>query len=187
MKKGLPKFLPAERIWQTGWTFIRHVVDTAREPFLILDKDLRIVSANEAFYRTFLTPAKDVEGKLVYKLGKGQWNIPTLKRLLEEILPRESFFRDFEVEHDYPGVGKKVMLMNAREIFEPSSTSKYPPKMIILAMEDVTKQRMLEEKLAAYSSELETRVLARTKQLEERLSMLEGKKKDARGKKEAGK
>jgi len=176
----------ADQVWSTGWTYIRHVVDTAREPFLILDHELRVLSGNEAFYRTFQTLAKDTEGKLVYRLGNGQWNIPTLKRLLEEILPRESFFRDFEVDHDYPIVGKKIMLMNAREVFEPLQNKQRTPKMIILAMEDVTKQRLLEEKLAAYSQELEERVLERTKGLEERLSRLENRSKKRPGKK-AGK
>ena len=174
-KKKNVRQIVAEMIWSTGWTYIRHVVDTAREPFLILDKDLRIMSANEAFYRTFQTLSKDTEGKLVYKLGNSQWNIPALRRLLEEVLPKESFFRDYEVEHEYPVVGKKIILMNAREIFEPSQKNQKTPKMIILAMEDVTKQRMLEEKLAAYSKELEERVIERTKKLEERLSKLEGR------------
>lgn len=169
----------AETIWSTGWTYIRNVIDTAREPFLILDKDLRILSANEAFYRTFQTLAKETEGILVYKLGNNQWNIPALKRLLDEILPRESFFRDFEVEHEYPFVGKKIMLMNAREVFEPLKTEQKTPRLIILAMEDVTKQRLLEAKLTAFSTELEERVLQRTKTLEARLAVLEaGSKKD---------
>lgn len=175
LKKAAGRFFTADVIWSTGWTYIRHVVDTAREPFLILDDKLRILSANEAFYRTFQTLAKDTEGKLVYKLGGGQWNIPALKRLLEEVLPKESFFRDFEVEHEYPVVGKKIMLMNAREVFEPLQKKQKTPKMIILAMEDVTKQRMLEEKLSAYSKELEERVIERTRRLEERLATLEGK------------
>ncbi|MBN1584806.1 PAS domain-containing protein [Candidatus Uhrbacteria bacterium] len=140
---------------------------------MILDGKLRIMSANESFYRTFQTLAKDTEGQLVYKLGKGQWNIPALKRLLEEVLPRESFFKDFEVEHEYPTVGKKIMLMNAREVFEPIRKNRASPKMIILAMEDVTKQRLLEERLAAYSQELEERVIERTRKLEARLEMLE--------------
>jgi nitrogen-specific signal transduction histidine kinase len=166
----------AEVIWQTGWTYIRHVVDTAREPFLILDKDLRVLSANEAFYRTFQTLTRDTEGKLVYRLGKGQWNIPTLRRLLEEVLPKSIFFRDFEVEHTYPLIGKKIMLMNARQVFEPNTSPNRSPKMIVLAMEDVTKQRMMEEKLEAYSRELEERVMERTRQFDVRLSRLETKK-----------
>jgi len=185
-KRRAERSVSANQIWTTGWTYIRHVVDTAREPFLILDSELRILSGNEAFYRTFQTLAKDTEGKLVYKLGGGQWNIPTLRRLLEEILPRESFFRDFEIEHDYPVVGKKIILMNAREVFEPLKKKQKSPKMIILAMEDVTKQRLLEDKLAAYSQELEERVLERTKQLEERLSRLEKRSKKRPGTK-AGK
>jgi hypothetical protein len=174
--------ISAETVWETGWTYIRHVVDTAREPFLILDKDLRVLSANESFYRTFQTMTRDTEKKLVYQLGGGQWNIPALRRLLEDVLPKESFFRDFEVEHDYPVVGKKIMLMNAREVFEPVKKNQKSLKMIVLAMEDVTKQRMLEEKLTAYSKELEERVLERTKTLEERIAVLESGVKKRPGK-----
>ncbi|MDD5251602.1 MAG: PAS domain-containing protein [Patescibacteria group bacterium] len=183
VKTSAAERFSADTIWTTGWTYIRHVVDTAREPFLILDDKLRIMSANEAFYRTFQTLAKDTEGQLIYKLGKGQWNVPALKRLLEEVLPKQSFFRDFEIEHEYPVVGKKIMLMNAREVFEPLLKKQKSPKLIILAMEDVTKQKMLEEKLASYSKELEERVIQRTKALEERLALLEGGSKKRGGKK----
>lgn len=188
LRKRAPQMSSAEAVWLTGWTYIRHVVDTAREPFLLLDQDLRILSANEAFYRTFHVIAKHVEGKLVYKLGKGQWNIPALRRLLEEILPKETFFKDFEVDHEYPIVGKKSILMNARQVFDPTAKGdeRKRPKLIILAMEDVTRQRMLEQKLKAYSKELAERVNTRTKELEERLEKLEARSKRGRKPKIAG-
>jgi PAS domain-containing protein len=167
--------IDAELLWNTGWTYIRHVVDTAREPFLILDNKLKVLSANEAFYRTFQVTARDTENKFVYKIGNGQWDIPELRKLLEEILPHESFFQDLEIEHVYPAIGKKVMLMNARQVFSPLAADSESPQLIILAMEDVTKQRMLEEKLEIYSKELEERVLGSTKRLEERLKKLEKK------------
>ena len=86
----------AELIWAESWTYIKTIVDTVHEPFLILNKKLCVMAANEAFYRMFQVEEKDTENKLVYKLGNGQWNIPSLKKLLEEILPKQTFFKGFE-------------------------------------------------------------------------------------------
>ncbi|MFA7715221.1 MAG: PAS domain-containing protein, partial [Candidatus Paceibacterota bacterium] len=82
-----------ERFWEKSWTYIKTVVDVVREPVLILDKDLRVMAANEAFYRIFQVESKDTEKKIVYELGNGQWNIPSLKKLLEDILPKNTFFK----------------------------------------------------------------------------------------------
>jgi PAS domain-containing protein len=159
----------AEKIYESGWTYIRFVVDIAREPFLILDNNLRIVSGNDAFYRMFLVTEEETEQKLVYDLGNGQWNSPQLRKLLENILPKCTFFKDFEVEHVFPLIGKKVMMVNARIIY----TNEDKKPLIIMAIEDVTKQKLLEEKLRDYAKELEVRVLERTKDLEERIRELE--------------
>jgi chemotaxis protein methyltransferase CheR len=149
-------------------------VDLAREPFLILDKSLRIISANESFYKTFLVTQEETEQKLVYDLGNGQWNSPQLRILLEDILPKSTFFKDFEVEHEFPLIGKKVMMVNARIVFSKGNES----PLIIMAMEDLSKQRLLEAKLQAYSKELEIKVMDRTKELETRIEELETMNKD---------
>ena len=83
------------RLWEESWTYIKTVVDVVHEPVLILDKDLRVMAANESFYRTFQVEPKDTEHQIVYELGNGQWNIPSLKKLLEDILPKNSFFKGF--------------------------------------------------------------------------------------------
>src|ERR1035437_401749 len=88
-----------EKVWEKSWTYIRMVVDVVHEPILILDKDLRIMAANEPFYRMFQVEEKDTEGKIVYQLGNGQWDIPDLKKLLEDILPKNTFFKAFEVTY----------------------------------------------------------------------------------------
>ena len=80
-----------KRVWEESWTYIKTVVDIVREPVLILDKDLRVMAANESFYRTFQVELKDTEKQIVYKLGNGQWDIPALKKLLEDILPKNTF------------------------------------------------------------------------------------------------
>jgi hypothetical protein len=159
----------ADTFYDTGWTFIRHVVDIAREPFVILDNDLRVVSANDSFYRKFLVTDEETEGKLVFDLGNGQWNSPQLRKLLENILPKSTFFKDFEVEHEFPLIGKKIMMINARIMF--GREDKIP--LIIMAIEDVTKQKLLEDKLKDYAKLLETKVMEQTKAMELRIAELE--------------
>src|SRR6202046_3200166 len=96
--------------------YAQNIVDTVREPLLILDATLRVRSANRAFYQTFQVTPPETEGRLIYKLGNGQWDIPDLRTLLEDIVPMSSVFNDFELEHDFPSIGRRVMLLNARKL-----------------------------------------------------------------------
>ena len=165
------KKVDADELWSFAWTYIKTVVDTLREPFLILDKELRVLSANRTFYLFFKVEQKDTEGKLVYDLGDGQWNIPKLKVLLEDILPKNTFFEDFDVEHDFPKLGKKIILLNARRVH----TADEETPIILLAMEDITKQRNLEDQLKEYTKNLTLEVAKRTAELEIRVKELEKK------------
>ena len=97
--------------------YAQNIVDTVREPLLILDATLRVRSANRAFYQTFHVSSEETEGRLIYELGNGQWDIPALRDLLEKILTKNSQVDDFVVEHDFPKIGRKKMLVNARRIF----------------------------------------------------------------------
>lgn len=117
------------------------IVATLREPLLILDKNLRVQKANTAFYKTFLVNEKDTEGVLIYDLGNKQWNIPALRKLLEKILPQKSTFKDFEIIHTFSNIGERVMLLNAREIKKEDDSQ----KLILLAIEDITDKKKLEE------------------------------------------
>ena len=114
--------------------FAETIVETVREPLLLLDADLRVWRANRSFYQTFKVTAAETEKCLIYDLGNGQWNIPKLRRLLEEILPHNSTFEDFPVEFDFGRVGRKSMLLNARRLVQHSDGSRW----ILLAIEDVT-------------------------------------------------
>lgn len=163
----------AKILWEESWTYIKTVVDTVREPFLILDKDLCVMAANESFYRIFQVEKKDTEGKLVYRLGNGQWNIPALKQLLEDILPQNSFFNGFEVTHDFPHIGKKVMILNARRIYHKEKNSNIFPPIILLAMEDVTDMMGVAEMLALRTSQFEIEIAERTSKLEAQINDLE--------------
>ena len=82
-------------LWDESWTYIRTVVDVAREPILILDKDLRVLAANEPFYQTFEINPKETENKIIYDLSDGDWNMESLRKLLEDILPQQSFFKNY--------------------------------------------------------------------------------------------
>lgn len=161
-------------LWEESWTYIKTFVDVMREPILILDKDLRVKSANESFYHTFQVDPVDTENKVVYELGDGQWNIPALRKLLENILPKNTFFNGFEVSHDFPFVGHKVIILNARQIhFKESNTSKQFPPIILLAMEDVTEMMLVAESLANHAKGLESKFSGRTQKIETQIRNLE--------------
>lgn len=164
----------AERLGKGCWTYIKTVVDIVREPILILDKDLRVMAANDSFYRKFQVELKDTEKKIVYELGNGQWNIPALRKLLEDILPKNTFFRDFEVTHDFPAIGRKAMILNARQIhFADSNTPELFPPIIFLAIEDITATMAVAETLAIHVKELAAKNAERTWKLEMYIDKLE--------------
>jgi two-component system CheB/CheR fusion protein len=112
------------------------IVESAREPILVLDSKLQVTAANPAFYRIFDVSREETEKRLIYELGNGQWNIPRLRELLEEIVPRNSRVDDFEMTHDFPRLGLREMVLNARRVeMQPG----HP--FILLAIEDVTEKR----------------------------------------------
>jgi PAS domain S-box-containing protein len=137
--------------------YAQAIVETVREPLVILDGELRVRTANRAFYLTFKVCESDTQGKLLYELGNQQWDIPELRRLLEDILPRDAAFDDFEVTHHFPSIGPKVMLLNARRIFREDKQT----RLVLLAMEDVTEQRRQENE----RRELETRFTSLVKNI----------------------
>ncbi|HZY86220.1 MAG TPA: PAS domain S-box protein, partial [Gemmataceae bacterium] len=119
-----------------------NIVDTVREPLLILDTTLRVRSANRAFYQTFHVSSEETEDRLIYELGNGQWDIPALRTLLEDVVPKSSVFNDFELEHTFPVIGRRVMLLNARKL-----QAGHHGELLVLAMEDVTARKRAEEAL----------------------------------------
>ncbi len=162
-----------EQVWEKGWTYIKSVVDVVHEPVLILDKSFRVMAANEPFYRTFQVEQNDTEKKVVYDLGNGQWDIPALRKLLEDILPKNTFFRGFEVIHTFPSIGRKIMILNARQIYFKEATPGEPfPPIILLAMEDVTDIMNLAETLAEQKNRREAKMAERTETLEVQIAKL---------------
>ena len=125
-----------------GSEFAENIIDTVREPLLLLDKDLRIVKASHSFYDFFKVTPDETIGTLIYDLGNGQWNIPKLRELLETILPQKTTFDDYEVEHDFSTIGKRIMLLNARQIQGGFGVKE---RIILLAIEDITERKFTEE------------------------------------------
>ena len=145
--------------------YMQTLVDVARESFLILDPNLQVISGNPVFYESFKVTPDQTEGKLLYNLGNGQWNIPELRKLLEDILPNKKVVRDYEVTHVFESIGEKCILLNARQIDTV--------QLIILAMEDVSIRKELERKLASNVVVLEAEVEKRTADLNVKIKELE--------------
>lgn len=130
-------------------TYAEDIVDTLREPLLVLDEGLRVRSANRAFYRAFRVSRADTEGQLVYRLGNGQWDSPALRTLLETVVPANSSFDGFELAHDFPVIGPRVMLLNARRM-RPGPHAGF----LVLAIEDVTELRQAAEVVARAAADV---------------------------------
>lgn len=125
---------------QDAWILAHAIVDTVREPLIVLDQDLRVVAASRSYCLTFKVNVDDTHGKLFYDLGDGQWDIPRLRLLLGKIVPEQGAMENYEVEHDFPSIGRRTMLLNARKVFyEKGSHS-----TILLGIEDITEKRILE-------------------------------------------
>ena len=151
-----------------GLDFAEAIVETVREPLVILNQNLRVLKANKAFYETFHAAREETEESLIYDLGNGQWNIPKLRELLENVIPAHSTFRDFEVTHDFEHVGRKVMLLNASEIFNPNAQA----RTVLLAIEDATDRKQAEDALRTTNAELQDFAFALTHDLQEPLRMV---------------
>ncbi len=136
MQRAMQAKLLAAQLAEQAHAFAESIVETVREPLLVLDADLRVLSVNEAFSSTFQVQKAETIGKPLYQLGNGQWNIPALRTLLEEILPEHTAVRDYTVTHDFEYIGRRVMRLNAQELRQINGQ----PRMILLAIEDVTER-----------------------------------------------
>ncbi len=143
--------------------YAESIVTTIREPLIILNKDLVVKSANRAFYNHFQTSAGKTEGLLLYDLGNKQWNIPALRKMLEKILPKKTSIVDYEVAHNFPFIGQRIMLLNATQIFRDNNEE----QSILLAFEDITEKRKTDNELKVFSELLEKQVSERTFSLHE--------------------
>jgi nitrogen-specific signal transduction histidine kinase len=143
------------RFWKESWTYIKTVVDVVREPVLILDKNLCVLAANDPFYKTFQVEKKDTEKK--------------------NILPKNTFFKGFEVVHDFPLIGRKIMILNARQIHLKEDASR---PIILLAIEDITEIMGVADMLTLHTNQFEGKMAERTEKLEVEIKKLEKEIKD---------
>ena len=127
------------------------IIDTVREPLIALDAEFRVTQANRAFFRTFRVEPQDTIGEVLFTLGDGQWDIAPLRELLRDKLVVEPQLNDVDVDHLFPGIGRKIMLLNARLVSQGPSV----PRMILLAIEDITERRFTEWRLAEQHAELQ--------------------------------
>jgi two-component system, chemotaxis family, CheB/CheR fusion protein len=146
---------------------MKTLVEIAREPFLILDSHLRVVVANQTFYENFKVHKLQTENFLLSELGNGQWNIPNLIFLLEAILPEKKAIKNYEVNHTFQHIGERTICLNAKSVDFGTT------HMIIVAMEDISIRKELEKTLAEYTTGLEIKVEARTKEIAYRIKELE--------------
>jgi len=139
-----------EQVTQDALNYAENIIDTVREPLLVLDADLMVISASRSFYQVFKVKPEDTEKQYIYDLGNRQWDIPKLRELLEKILPKVTSFDNFEVEHNFLDIGKRIMLLNARKIFRETNHT----HSILLAIEDITERREIEKGLEKTRKEL---------------------------------
>jgi two-component system cell cycle sensor histidine kinase/response regulator CckA len=144
---ALKELTAIERYTYDALEFAEGIIDTVREPLIVLDHDLRVVSVNRSFYEVFKLKPEETVGQLIYNIDNNQWDIPGLRKLLETILPEKTTFDNYEVEHNFASIGMRTMLLNARRI--PNAVDK--DKVILLAIEDVTDRRQAEKVLAEKS------------------------------------
>jgi len=140
----------AEYANQESRDYLQSIVDTVREPLVVLSSSLHIVSAGRSFYEVFQVSPNDTVGQQIYELGDRQWDIPALRELLESILPNNTTFDDFEVEHYFENVGMRTLLLNARRLYRATNRT----ELILLAMEDITEQKRAQERLTRQAQEI---------------------------------
>jgi len=151
----------AELISQEAREYAESIVGTVREALVVLDANLRVISANRSFYRIFKVTTRETEGQFIYEMGNHQWDIPELRELLEGVLLKGCTFDDFKVERHFPNIGWRTMFLNARRVYKKMGNV----QMILLAIDDITKRRRVGEELRRYREHLEELVADRTAEI----------------------
>ena len=151
---------------QEARDFADAIVETVREPLLVLDADLRVQRANRAFYRCFQIEPADIERYRIFEMGDGHWNIPALRTLLEDLLPTNHAFVDYEVDHTFPGIGHRIMQLNAQRIDHA--------QLILLAMEDITERKRVEREWEYLLSQREEFMAIASHELKTPVTSLKG-------------
>ena len=138
---------------QDALEYAANIINTVHELLIILDEHLKVALVSRSFCQVFQVTPEETEGRFIYDLGNRQWDIPKLRQLLEDILPKTTSFDGFEVEHEFPNIGKRIMLLNARRIYLEANRK----KLILLAVEDITERKKI-EKLESRIKDLEAQL-----------------------------
>ena len=156
LKETEQRVVDRTNMLQESEEYLASIVETIRESLIVMDKNYKVLSANNHFLNTFKVSINETKGRLLYELGNGQWNIPELKKMMEHILPTNNPVLDYEVEHEFPHIGRKLMLLNAHRV---ELEGKFKDR-ILLAIEDITERRNIEQRkddfLSIASHELKT-------------------------------
>ena len=147
-----------EHVVDDSWVYIKTVVDVVGDPVLILNNNLRVMAANNSFYRKFTAIQNNTEGRNVWELGNGEWNIPALIKLLEKVLPHDTIFKGFEVSHKFSLIGNRIMILNAHQIHFDKTTKEAEPQMILLTIEDVTEMMAVAGTVSNHVKQLEVKL-----------------------------
>ncbi|YCI07088.1 PAS domain-containing protein (plasmid) [Ensifer sp. D2-11] len=142
------------RLLRNGHIEAQGIIDTVPDPLLVLDRNLCVGSASRAFFATFNVDRDETIGQHLYELGNGQWDIPELRHLLEEVIPKSTAVVDYEVEHHFPSIGRKTMLVSAHRLFHPDNNS----RTLLLSIVDATERRQLEAEKDVLLGELRHRM-----------------------------
>jgi two-component system, cell cycle sensor histidine kinase PleC len=160
-----------------AWEYATNIIDTVAKPLLVLDSDLRVVSASRSFCITFKVTPEETISQFIYELGNRQWDIPKLRELMGNILPKHTIIEGFEVEHDFPHIGRCLMRLNARRIHRKLNNSQF----ILLCIEDITKPKkekrereLLKAELAEKTKELEEIIYTTSHDLRSPLVSIQG-------------
>lgn len=157
-----------EQLAEEAREYAESIVETVREPLLVLDAELRVKSANEAFFKTFQATPDGTLNQFIHELGNRQWDIPDLRRMLNEILPEKKKMEDFRVKHNFPNIGPKTILLNARQISRANGAT----PLILLAIEDITARSQAEDSLREANQDLQHFTYAVSHDLQEPLRMV---------------
>ncbi|WP_222185162.1 sensor histidine kinase, partial [Geminicoccus harenae] len=142
------------RLLRTGHVQAQGMIDTIDDPLLVLDQGLCVQTASRAFYETFEVSRDETVGRPIYELGNGQWNIPELRRLLQEVVPKAHAVLDYELSHDFPSIGERIMLLSAKRLFHPDNN--HPNLLIVI--EDVTERRRINHEKDLVIAEIQHRL-----------------------------
>ncbi|MFH1691674.1 MAG: PAS domain-containing protein [Candidatus Omnitrophota bacterium] len=141
---------------QDALEYAEHIINAVHEPLIILDENLKVTSVSRSFCEAFKVKPEETVGEYIYDLGNRQWDIAKLRELLEDILLKTTSLDDFEVEHVFPDIGKRILLLNARRVYLDA----HRKKLILIAMEDITEPRKILDGLAVKIKQLETSLRA---------------------------